>query len=94
MLIFADAAKPFSHIAMDLITGLPNSKGYNAILTIVDHGCSRGTIFLPCTMTITGPQSPNSISIIYINGLEYPNESSATEIHDLHPTLATHLQKN
>jgi hypothetical protein len=32
--------KPFSHIAMDLITGLPESNGYDAILTIVDHGCS------------------------------------------------------
>jgi hypothetical protein len=47
-------AKPFSHIAMDLITGLPKSDGYDAILTIVDHGCSRGAIFLPCTTTITG----------------------------------------
>jgi transposase InsO family protein len=26
------------------------------MLTIVDHGCSRGTIFLPCHATITGPQ--------------------------------------
>jgi Integrase zinc binding domain len=33
-------AKPFSHIAMDLITGLPKSNGHDAILTIVDHGCS------------------------------------------------------
>jgi Integrase zinc binding domain len=34
------SAKPFSHITMDLITGLLKSQGYNAILTIVDHGCS------------------------------------------------------
>jgi Integrase zinc binding domain len=34
------SAKPFSHIAMDLITGLPKSEGHNAILTIVNHGCS------------------------------------------------------
>jgi RNase H-like domain found in reverse transcriptase/Reverse transcriptase (RNA-dependent DNA polymerase)/Integrase zinc binding domain/Chromo (CHRromatin Organisation MOdifier) domain len=47
-------AKPFSHIAMDLITGLPKSNNFDAILTIVDHGCSRGAIFLPCTTTITG----------------------------------------
>jgi Integrase zinc binding domain len=33
-------AKPFSHIAMDLITGLPKSDRHDAILTIVDHGCS------------------------------------------------------
>ncbi len=41
---------------MDLITGLPRSRGYDAILTIVDHGCTRGALFLPCLTTITGPQ--------------------------------------
>ncbi len=46
---------PFQQIAMDLITGLPQQHGYNAILTIVDHGCSRAAIFLPCSDTITGP---------------------------------------
>src|SRR6266403_4458882 len=40
---------------MDLITGLPMQRGYNAILTIVDYGCLRAAIFLPCTDTITGP---------------------------------------
>jgi hypothetical protein len=33
-------APSFIQIAMDLITGLPLSQGYDAILTIVDHGCS------------------------------------------------------
>jgi hypothetical protein len=50
------SARPFSHVAMDLITGLPPSKGFDAILTIVDHGATRGTIFLPCHTTTTGPQ--------------------------------------
>ena len=49
-------APPFTQIAMDLIMGLLKSRGYDAILTIVDHGCSRGTIFLPYFTTITGPQ--------------------------------------
>ena len=47
---------PFQTIVMDLITALPESDGYDAILTIVDHGCSRATIFLPCKTTITGEQ--------------------------------------
>jgi Integrase zinc binding domain len=47
-------AKLFSHITMDLITRLPKSDRYDAILTIVDHGCSRVAIFLPCSTTITG----------------------------------------
>ena len=48
--------QPFAQIAMDLITGLPLSKGYDVILTIVDHGCSRATLFLPCKTMISGPQ--------------------------------------
>ena len=46
---------PFQSVAMDLITRLPERRGYNAILTIVDQGCSCTAIFLPCHMTITGP---------------------------------------
>ena len=37
---------------MDLITVLPESKGFDAILTIIDHGCTRAAVFLPCKMTI------------------------------------------
>jgi hypothetical protein len=39
---------------MDLITGLPPIGPHNAILTIVDHGCSRAAVFLPTSDTITG----------------------------------------
>jgi transposase InsO family protein len=46
---------PFKQVAMDLITGLLKHKGKDAILTIVDHGCSRAAIFLPYTTTITRP---------------------------------------
>jgi hypothetical protein len=49
-------APPFTQIAMDLITGLSPLWGYDAILTIVDHGYLRGAIFLLCNTTITGPQ--------------------------------------
>jgi hypothetical protein len=49
-------ALPFQIVAMDLITQLPTSKGYDAILTIVDHGCTRAAVFLPCKTTITGQE--------------------------------------
>jgi hypothetical protein len=39
---------------MNLIIGLPESDGHDAILTIVDHGCSQAAIFLLCFTTITG----------------------------------------
>ena len=48
------AALLFQQIAMDLIIGLPKSNHHNSILTMVDHGCSRAAIFLPCMKEITG----------------------------------------
>ena len=45
---------PFQSVAMDLITGLPERHNHNAILTIVNQGCSRAAVFLPCNTTITG----------------------------------------
>jgi hypothetical protein len=39
---------------MDLITGLPAVKGKDAMLTIVNQGCSYVAIFLPCSMMIMG----------------------------------------
>jgi hypothetical protein len=59
--------RPFSQIAMDLITGLPQVNGKTAILTIVDHGCSRVTIFIPCSTIITGP----GIAQLYLRNM-YP----------------------
>ena len=47
---------PFQTIAMDLITALPESEGFDAILTIVDHGCTQAAVFLPCKTTITSEQ--------------------------------------
>jgi hypothetical protein len=39
---------PFQTISVDLITNLPSSNGFDSILTIVDHRCSKAAIFLPC----------------------------------------------
>jgi hypothetical protein len=59
--------KPFSQIMMDLITGLPQVNEKDVILTIVDHGCSRVAIFIPCVITITGPE----IAQLYLQNV-YP----------------------
>ena len=44
----------FQYVSMDLITDLPPSNKYDAILTIVDQGCSKSAKFLPCKKTIDG----------------------------------------
>ena len=49
-------AFPFQVVAMDLITQLPKSGDSDAILTIVDQGCMRAAVFLPCSTTITGEE--------------------------------------
>jgi len=43
---------PFQTIAVDFITKLPPSKGYNTILTAIDHDVSKASIFLPYNETI------------------------------------------
>ena len=53
---------PFHTIAMDLTTDLPVLQGYDSILTVVDHGCSKAAIFLPCHKTINAV----GIAVLYM----------------------------
>ena len=39
---------PFKVVNIDFIMKLPVSKGYNSIMTIVDHDCTKAVIFIPC----------------------------------------------
>ena len=80
---------PFQQITMDLITGLPNIWGKDAILTIVDHRCSRATIFLPCSVTITGP----GVAALYLKNV-YPWFSLLKKvIMDRDPQFTSHFSK-
>ena len=45
---------PFQYVSMDLITDLPPSNKYDAILMIVDQGCSKATKFILYKKTIDG----------------------------------------
>ncbi len=49
-------ALPFQMIALDFITKLPKSKGYNTILTITDQGCTKMALFIPCNEEIMAEQ--------------------------------------
>jgi len=46
-------AMPFETVALDFITKLPISQGYDSILTITDHDCSKAAIFIPCREAMT-----------------------------------------
>ena len=38
---------------MDFIVKLPLSNGYNSILTVTDHDCTKAVILIPCNEAIT-----------------------------------------
>ncbi len=80
---------PFQQITMDLITGLPQQHGHNAILTIVDHGCSRAAIFLPCSDTITGP----GIAQLYLDYVYRWFGLPTKMISDRDPRFTSHFGK-
>ena len=47
---------PFQMVAMDLITDLPKLQGFDAVLTVIDHRCSKAAKFIPCNTMITGQE--------------------------------------
>jgi hypothetical protein len=74
---------------MDLITGLPPRGKNNAILTIVDHGCSRAAVFLPCSDTITGP----GIAQLYLDNVYRWFGLPSKVISDRDPHFTSHFGK-
>jgi len=85
----ADDALPFKVIAMDLITQLPKSQGHDAILTIVDQGCSQAAIFLPCHMIITGEE----IAQLYAENVYQWFGLPTKVISDRDPHFMSHFAK-
>jgi hypothetical protein len=45
-------AAPFSMVAIDWIIKLPPSHGYDSIITITDHNCSKAVMIFPCKETM------------------------------------------
>ena len=45
---------PFEMVAMDFIVKLPLSNGFDSILTLTDHDCTKAVILIPCNESITG----------------------------------------
>ena len=80
-------ANPFEEIAMDLITQLPKNGPYDAILMIVDHGCTRAAIFLPCSTTITG----EGIADLYLNNVYQWFGLPTKMVSDRDPRFTSHF---
>jgi len=50
-------AMPFETIALDFITKLPTSQGYDSILTVTDHNCTKAVVFIPCKESIMAEET-------------------------------------
>ena len=74
---------------MDLITELLSHKGKDAILTIVDQGCSRAAVFIPCTNNITG----EGITQLYMNHVYKWFRLPKKVISDHDPRFTSHFWK-
>jgi len=49
-------AMPFEMVTLDFITKLPPSQGYDMILTVTDHNCSKASLFIPCKEAMTAEE--------------------------------------
>jgi len=58
-------AQPFETVAMDFITKLPLSGGYNTILMITNTDCSKVSIFIPCNEAINS----EGVTLLYLNNV-------------------------
>ena len=74
---------------MDLITQLPKSDGADAILTIVDQGCTRAAVFLPCSTTITG----EGVAKLYLENVYRWFGLPMKIISDRDPHFTSHFAK-
>ncbi len=54
--IFPEVKLPFETISIDFITKLPKSGGYDSILTVVDHDCTKMATFIPCKESMTSEE--------------------------------------
>ena len=49
--------EPFKQVSMDFITDLPEIDGFDSILSVVDHGLSKGVILIPTKKTVTAEET-------------------------------------
>ena len=81
--------QPFNVIALDLITQLLKANGHDAILTVIDQGCSREATFIPCNTTITR----EGVALLYMKHLFHWFRVPSKVILDRDPCFTSHFTK-
>jgi hypothetical protein len=65
----------FQTVALDFIVKLPTSEGFDTILTITDHDCSKALVFIPCNEIVDAP----GVARLYANYV-FPHYSISTKV--------------
>ena len=65
-------------VVLDFIVKLPLSDGYDSVLTITDHDCTKAVILVPCNKAITA----EGVAKLYLNHMFKCVGLSKVLIHD------------
>ena len=74
-------ALPFETISLDFITKLPVSHGFDSILTVTDHNCSKAAVLIPCNEASPQKKPWHSLLRTFSLAMAFRLKSSVTEIH-------------
>jgi len=83
--------QPFKVITMDFITKLPLSQGYDSILTIMDHDCTKAALFIPCNVLRSGHVHLLISHLTHYATRAIPQDSFLTHIRDSSLTDRFHM---
>jgi len=81
--------RPWQHISVDFVTGLPRSKGYDAICVVVDR-LTKQRHLIPCTTTITAEE----LGVLFCDRVVRYHGLPETIVSDRGPQFASRFWKH
>ena len=84
--IWSSGGRPFATLTINFIMNLPVSNGKDLLLVMVDHGLTKGVVFIPCTKTFSILKTANLLLRHVYKRFGIPN----VIISDREPQFASH----
>lgn len=60
--IKSNSDRPFGQITINFITDLPENSGSDSLMVVLDHGLTKGAIFIPCNKIIDALRTADNLS--------------------------------
>jgi len=81
--------RPWQHISVDFVTGLPQSKAYDTVCVVVDR-VTKQRHLIPCTMTITAEE----LGTLFCDRVFRYHGLPETIVSDRGPQFASHFWRH